>query len=199
MKHRFTTSLLIFEAALFAAYLAALPQTAVAQDVQGIEICTRESRLDRRTGCLQSNVEYLQRVLAKNALAAEQKLAVAAQDITALKDEVAAAKRETAALASQLSELQTRLDRLQKAIPTGQTGTLPPAAPPARTDSEARRQVNGAAWPAGPTDPGTSRAGLARHRHSSNFARVRRARSNHNGHPGRGRSGRQACRNCLSI
>ena len=133
MKHRFTTSLLIFEAALFAAYLAALPQTAVAQDVQGIEICTRESRLDRRTGCLQSNVEYLQRVLAKNALAAEQKLAVAAQDITALKDEVAAAKRETAALASQLSELQTRLDRLQKAIPTGQTGTLPPAAPPART------------------------------------------------------------------
>jgi hypothetical protein len=47
----------------------------VAQDVQGIELCTRETRLDRRTGCLQSNVEYLQQLIAKNALDSQQKLA----------------------------------------------------------------------------------------------------------------------------
>ncbi len=53
----------------------------LAQDVPGIEICTRESRLDRRTGCLQSNIEFLQQVVARNALDAQQKLGAANRDI----------------------------------------------------------------------------------------------------------------------
>ena len=51
-----------------AAYLAATFNAARGQDVPGIEICTRESRLDRRTSCLQSNVEFLQQVISRNAL-----------------------------------------------------------------------------------------------------------------------------------
>jgi hypothetical protein len=39
-----------------------------AQDIAGIEDCTKTSGLDKRTGCLQSNVNFLQRLVTKNAL-----------------------------------------------------------------------------------------------------------------------------------
>jgi uncharacterized protein YecT (DUF1311 family) len=71
-----------------------------AQDVKGIEICTVESRMDRRTSCLQSNVEFLQQTINKNTAEAQRRLATADREITALKE----------ALAS----LQTRIDQLQK-------------------------------------------------------------------------------------
>ena len=58
------------------------------QDVPGIEICTRESRLDRRTSCLQSNVNFLQRLMTKNALEAGQRLNAAETEISALKTAV---------------------------------------------------------------------------------------------------------------
>ena len=38
-----------------------------AQDIAGIEDCTKTSGLDKRTGCFQSNVNFLQRLVAKNA------------------------------------------------------------------------------------------------------------------------------------
>src|SRR5438094_8024938 len=56
-----------------------------AQDIAGIEDCTKTSGLDKRTGCLQSNVNFLQRIVAKNALDARQKLDAAAAEIVALK------------------------------------------------------------------------------------------------------------------
>jgi hypothetical protein len=39
-----------------------------AQDIAGIEDCTKTSGLDKRTGCLQSNVNFLHRLVTKNAL-----------------------------------------------------------------------------------------------------------------------------------
>lgn len=83
----------------------------VAQDVQGIELCTRETRLDRRTGCLQSNIEYLQQLIAKNALDTQQKLAAANREITAQKDAAAAAAKEIAALKDALAGMEARLAR----------------------------------------------------------------------------------------
>jgi hypothetical protein len=44
-----------------------------AQDIAGIEDCTKTSGLDKRTGCLQSNVNFLHRLVTKNALNAQQK------------------------------------------------------------------------------------------------------------------------------
>src|SRR5262245_38717966 len=44
-----------------------------AQDIAGIEDCTKTSGLDKRTGCLQSNVNFLHRLMIKNALDARQK------------------------------------------------------------------------------------------------------------------------------
>ena len=56
-----------------------------AQDIAGIEDCTKTSGLDKRTGCLQSNVNFLQRLVTKNALDAGHKLEVSAAEIIALK------------------------------------------------------------------------------------------------------------------
>jgi len=97
---------------------------AQAQDVPGIELCTHETGMERRTGCLQSNVQYLQALIAKNAAAAQHKLNAAAGEIGALKGEVAGLKSEIAALKGAIAALQARLDRL--AAPQ-----RAPAAPPA--------------------------------------------------------------------
>src|SRR5205809_426307 len=56
-----------------------------AQDIAGIEDCTKTSGLDKRTGCLQSNINFLQRLVTKNALDAGHKLALAVAEIVALK------------------------------------------------------------------------------------------------------------------
>ena len=56
-----------------------------AQDIAGIEDYTKTSGLDKRTGCLQSNVNFLQRLVTKNALDARNKLEDAASEIVALK------------------------------------------------------------------------------------------------------------------
>ena len=58
----------------FAAVVLLACGAARAQDVRGIELCTLETRMDRRTSCLQSNIEYLHGLIAKNAADAQQKL-----------------------------------------------------------------------------------------------------------------------------
>jgi hypothetical protein len=105
-----------------------LAAAALPQDVLGIEICTRESRLDRRTGCLQSNVEFLQQVVAKNALDAQQKLSAANRDIAALKEQLAGANRDVAALKDAIAAMQITIDQLLKASP--QTGPQKPEVKP---------------------------------------------------------------------
>jgi hypothetical protein len=59
-----------------------------AQDIVGIEDCTKTTGLDKRTGCLQSNVNFLQRLVIKNALEAAQKLRATEAEIAALKGTV---------------------------------------------------------------------------------------------------------------
>jgi TolA-binding protein len=65
-----------------------------AQDVPGIEICTVEKTMERRTSCLQSNVNFLQQSLSKQSQAAQQKLDAANREIEALKTLVAAMRKE---------------------------------------------------------------------------------------------------------
>ncbi len=59
-----------------------------AQDIAGIEDCTKAAGLDKRTGCLQSNVNFLQQLVTKNAAEARQKLNAANNEIVALKSVV---------------------------------------------------------------------------------------------------------------
>src|SRR6202047_5370006 len=56
-----------------------------AQDVPGIEICTAEKTMERRTSCLQSNVDFLQKTIAKLAADHQQKLDDANRQIDSLK------------------------------------------------------------------------------------------------------------------
>ena len=106
-------------------------QVARAQDVQGIELCTRETNMDRRTGCLQSNIGYLQSVIAKNAQEARQKLTAAAGEIGALKGEVAALKGDVATLKAALATTQERVEKLEAAAAKPTAKPLDKPAPPA--------------------------------------------------------------------
>jgi TolA-binding protein len=56
-----------------------------AQDIPGIEICTAEKAMDRRTSCLQSNIDFLQKTITKLQLDHQQKLDAANRQIEALK------------------------------------------------------------------------------------------------------------------
>jgi TolA-binding protein len=56
-----------------------------AQDVPGIEICTVEKTMERRTSCLQSNVDFLQKTVSKLTSDHQQKLDAAYRQIEALK------------------------------------------------------------------------------------------------------------------
>src|ERR1700684_2476044 len=56
-----------------------------AQDVPGIEMCTVEKTMERRTSCLQSNVEFLQKTIAKLSADHQQKLDAANRQIEGLK------------------------------------------------------------------------------------------------------------------
>jgi hypothetical protein len=67
---------------------------ATAQDVPGIEICTAEKTMERRTSCLQSNVNFLQQTLSKQALAFQQKLDANTREMETLKTLIAAMRKE---------------------------------------------------------------------------------------------------------
>jgi len=86
--------------------LTAALDRAAAQDIAGVEDCTKTSGLDKRTGCLQSNVNFLQQLVTKNALDARQRLNAASSEIAALKNEVIALKSTVAGLQASLEQLK---------------------------------------------------------------------------------------------
>jgi len=70
-----------------------MPCCAYAQDVPGIEICTVEKTMERRTSCLQSNVDFLQKTINKLTQDHQQKLDAANRQIEALKGTVIALQK----------------------------------------------------------------------------------------------------------
>jgi prefoldin subunit 5 len=91
---------------------------ATAQDVPGIEICTVEKTMERRTSCLQSNVDFLQKTISKLAADHQQKLDAAKAQIEALKGTIAS--------------LQKTLDDLQAAQKKAAEEKKKADAPPAK-------------------------------------------------------------------
>ena len=79
----------ISAATLAALILAQMPVRASAQDVPGIEICTVEKTMERRTSCLQSNVDFLQKTVTRLTIDHQQKIDAANRQIEALKAVVA--------------------------------------------------------------------------------------------------------------
>ena len=85
----------MFKLRLSVAALAIVASAAaIAQDVPGIEICTVEKDMTRRTSCLQSNVNFLQQTLSKQGAAAQQKLDAANREIEALKGQLIGMRKE---------------------------------------------------------------------------------------------------------
>jgi TolA-binding protein len=91
---------------------------APAQDVPGIEICTVEKTMERRTSCLQSNVDFLQKTIVKLAADHQQKLDAANRQIENLK--------------STTASLQKIVDELQAAQKKAADDQKKAAAPPAK-------------------------------------------------------------------
>ena len=79
-----------------------------AQDVRGLEVCTAEKDMARRTGCLQANVQFLQGVIDKATRDAQDRA-------TATGREIAAQKNDIAALKDNLAKMQAQIDELKKA------------------------------------------------------------------------------------
>jgi len=86
----------------WAALLLTTP--ALGQDIRGLEVCTAEKQMDRRTSCLQANTDFLQQALDRHQRDAQRKLAAADAEIAALK--------------SRLTKLEDDLAQLKKAAAT---------------------------------------------------------------------------------
>ena len=97
-------------AMLLLATLATVPVRA--QDVPGIEICTVEKTMERRTSCLQSNVDFLHKTITKLTLDQQQKLDAANRQIDALKTTVAGLQKMLADL--QAAQTKTAEDAKKK-------------------------------------------------------------------------------------
>ena len=91
-----------------------LPVVAPAQDVRGLEVCTAEKDMARRTGCLQANVEYLQQEMVKLTRRATEERAAAAKENAALKADVAVLKSDLATVKDALSKAQGEIAELKK-------------------------------------------------------------------------------------
>ena len=88
--------------------LAAAPVPA--QDIRGMEVCTAEKQMERRTGCLQANVEFLHQVIARLTRETNEKLAAAGRDLAAVKAEIATLKLSLAKLDGELAQLRAKVD-----------------------------------------------------------------------------------------
>jgi hypothetical protein len=89
---------------------------AAAQDVRGLEICTAEKNMERRTGCLQANIDFLQQRLNRMAQEAQQKQAAADREMAAVKAQLAAANGEIAVLKEAVAKMVKAGDAQKSAV-----------------------------------------------------------------------------------
>jgi TolA-binding protein len=113
----------------FALLTAAWPATVHAQDVPGIEICTVEKTMERRTSCLQSNVDFLQKTITKLTTDHQQKIDATNRQIEALKGAVIGLQK----LVTDMQAAQGKAEDAKKAAPPAAKDAAPAAkdaAPP---------------------------------------------------------------------
>lgn len=90
-----------FVLVLLAPLALGVAATAHAQDVPGIEICTVEKTMERRTSCLQSNVDFLQKTITKLTTDHQQKIDASNRQIEALKNAIIGLQKVVSELAAQ--------------------------------------------------------------------------------------------------
>jgi hypothetical protein len=98
---------------------------AAAQDVPGIEICTVEKTMERRTSCLQSNIDFLQKTIIKLAADHQQKLDAANRQLESVKSTVASLQKIVDEL--QVAQKKAVEDQNRKAAPAPAKESAAPA------------------------------------------------------------------------
>jgi hypothetical protein len=92
------------------ALLALMPRPAAAQDIPGLEGCMAEKQMERRTGCLQSNDDFLQQTIAKLARDTQARIAASGRAIAAAQAEIAALKSAIEKLNGELAQLKAKAE-----------------------------------------------------------------------------------------
>lgn len=100
--------------ALFIAALLAAACPAAAQDIRGLENCSAEKQIERRTGCLQANVEFLQQALLKQARESTDKLAAVQRELATARNETTALKASLAKLEADIAQLKAKAEPAKK-------------------------------------------------------------------------------------
>jgi hypothetical protein len=83
---------------------------ATAQDIPGLEGCMAEKQMERRTGCLQSNDEFLQRTLSKLTRDMQARMAASGRDLAAAQAEIAALKAAMEKLNGELAQMKVKIE-----------------------------------------------------------------------------------------
>jgi len=83
---------------------------AAAQDIRGMEVCTAEKQMERRTACLQANVEFLQQALNKLSHDTQEKSTAADRDLAAARAEIAALKSAMEKLTGELKQMKAKAE-----------------------------------------------------------------------------------------
>jgi hypothetical protein len=104
-------------AVCFAMFPLVAHAPARAQDVPGIEICTVEKTWERRTSCLQSNVDFLQKTITKLNLDHQQKIDAATRQIDALKVALAGLQKTMSDLQAAQAKTAEDVKKKQDAPP----------------------------------------------------------------------------------
>lgn len=79
-----------------------------------MEICTAEKQMERRTSCLQANVEFLQQALNKLTRETEEKMTAAGRDLAAARAEIAALKSTVEKLTGDLAKIKANAGEKKK-------------------------------------------------------------------------------------
>jgi chromosome segregation ATPase len=90
--------------------LVLVPESVTAQDIPGLEICTAEKQMERRTGCLQSNDQYLQQALSKLAREMEARIAASGRALASAQAEIVALKSAMEKLNSELAQMKSKVE-----------------------------------------------------------------------------------------
>src|ERR1700744_3571070 len=83
---------------------------AAAQDIRGMEVCTAEKQMERRTACLQANVEFLQQALNKLAHDTQDRIAATDRELAAARAEITGLKSTLEKLSSELAETKAKAE-----------------------------------------------------------------------------------------
>jgi hypothetical protein len=94
--------------------LALVLSPATAQDVPGLETCTAEKQIERRTGCLQSNDDFLAQTISKLARETHARMTASGRELTAAKAEIATLRSAMEKLNGELAQIKERIEATSK-------------------------------------------------------------------------------------